>query len=256
VTTTDASPRSRRGTVVLEACQRDADFLRHSGATVLLDLDFVIRAATPAYVAVTGRCLDELRSVHVFDAFPDNPSTPEEQPTRRLAESVEEALRRHRVQLLPTTRYDIPDPRRPGRFVEKRWRIVSAPVYDGDTVIGARVRGVDLALVEEDLVKVLSEYGASLADADLRTEAGRRRLDALQAYLTMAEEHGRLAAEVAGLREAMKTRPVIDQAKGLIMADRRCTPDEAFRIIKKLSMDTNVRVADVAAALVYQAQRP
>jgi AmiR/NasT family two-component response regulator len=38
------------------------------------------------------------------------------------------------------------------------------------------------------------------------------------------------------------------------MADRKCSPDEAFEVIKQLSMDTNVRVADVAAALVYQAQ--
>jgi hypothetical protein len=61
-------------------------------------------------------------------------------------------------------------------------------------------------------------------------------------------------AEVRQLRRALRTRPTIDQAKGIIMADRRCTPTEAFDVLKKLSMDTNVPLADVAAALVYQAQ--
>ena len=35
------------------------------------------------------------------------------------------------------------------------------------------------------------------------------------------------------------------------MADRRCGADEAFEAIKRLSNDTNVRIADVAAAVIY-----
>lgn len=255
MTVVEPSRARRSATAALESRQRDPGFLREGGATVLLDTEFVIRAATPVYTEVTRRHLDELLSVNVFEAFPDNPLTPEERPTHRLAESVEQALRTERVQIMPAMRYELPDPRRPGRFVEKRWMIVSAPVHDGDDVIGASVRGVDLSVVEDRLVQVLSDYCECLADTDLRTAAARRRLDALHASLTMAEEHGRLAAEVAGLRRAMQTRPVIDQAKGIIMSDRRCSAEEAFTIIKKLSMDTNVRVADVAAALVYQAQQ-
>jgi response regulator NasT len=63
-----------------------------------------------------------------------------------------------------------------------------------------------------------------------------------------------MAREVTDLRRALQTRPTIDQAKGIIMADRRCTPEEAFELLKKLSMESNVRLADVAAAIVYQAQ--
>ena len=74
------------------------------------------------------------------------------------------------------------------------------------------------------------------------------------AFLALVESHEILATEVRDLRRVLDTRPTIDQAKGIIMADRRCGPDEAFAVLRKLSMDTNVRVADVAAALVYQAQ--
>ena len=40
------------------------------------------------------------------------------------------------------------------------------------------------------------------------------------------------------------------------MAERRCTPREAFAVLRKLSNDSNVRLADVALALVYKAQSP
>ena len=81
----------------------------------------MIRAANPAYTASTERGLDELLLVNVFDAFPDNPQAPEEQSTQRLAESVEAAFETGETQYMPPLRYDIPDPRRPGTFIERHW---------------------------------------------------------------------------------------------------------------------------------------
>jgi AmiR/NasT family two-component response regulator len=57
------------------------------------------------------------------------------------------------------------------------------------------------------------------------------------------------------MQSAMEHRAVIEQAKGIIMADRRCGPDEAFAILSRLSQDTNRKVRDVASALVQNAQR-
>jgi AmiR/NasT family two-component response regulator len=65
-----------------------------------------------------------------------------------------------------------------------------------------------------------------------------------------------MAAEVMHLRRALTSRATIDQAKGIIMAERRCTPEAAFDLLARLSQDTHVRVVDVAAALVYKAQAP
>ena len=53
----------------------------------------------------------------------------------------------------------------------------------------------------------------------------------------------------------MDNRAVIEQAKGIIMGDRRCTPDQAFAILAKLSQDTNRKLRDVASALVENAHR-
>ncbi|AGZ41213.1 GAF and ANTAR domain-containing protein [Actinoplanes friuliensis] len=55
------------------------------------------------------------------------------------------------------------------------------------------------------------------------------------------------------MQAAMEHRAVIEQAKGIIMASRHCTADEAFKILSKLSQDTNRKLRDVAAALVEQA---
>ena len=64
------------------------------------------------------------------------------------------------------------------------------------------------------------------------------------------------AREVGQLREALESRATIEQAKGIVMARRASTPDDAFRELVRLSNESNVRLADVAKALVYQVQHP
>jgi GAF domain-containing protein len=55
---------------------------------------------------------------------------------------------------------------------------------------------------------------------------------------------------VRHLQAAMENRAVIEQAKGIIMAERRCSADEAFAVLTRISQDSNRKVRDVAAALV------
>ena len=64
-----------------------------------------------------------------------------------------------------------------------------------------------------------------------------------------------LQKETQGLRTALTSRATIDEAKGMIMAERRCDADAAFQVLVNMSRDTNVPLKDVARALVYQAVR-
>ncbi|MEU4221386.1 GAF and ANTAR domain-containing protein [Actinoplanes sp. NPDC026623] len=57
------------------------------------------------------------------------------------------------------------------------------------------------------------------------------------------------------MQAAMESRAVIEQAKGIIMAERRCCADEAFLVLSKLSQDSNRKLREVAAALVAQASQ-
>ncbi|MGW4895962.1 SpoIIE family protein phosphatase [Kitasatospora sp. NPDC004240] len=66
----------------------------------------------------------------------------------------------------------------------------------------------------------------------------------------------RLRAEVEGLRRAMRSRAVIEQAKGLLTERLGCTPEEAFGHLVRLSQDTNRKLVDLAAGLLGTAAPP
>jgi hypothetical protein len=59
-----------------------------------------------------------------------------------------------------------------------------------------------------------------------------------------------LSDEVAGLRRAMETRAVIEQAKGVIVATTGCDPDTAFDLLCQQSQHENRKLAVIAAELV------
>ena len=52
------------------------------------------------------------------------------------------------------------------------------------------------------------------------------------------------------MREAIASRAVIEQAKGVLMAERRCGPDEAFDLLVGASQRSNVKLREVAQKVV------
>ena len=62
-------------------------------------------------------------------------------------------------------------------------------------------------------------------------------------------------SEAEQLREAMRTRAVIEQAKGMIMTREHCTPDEAFALLSRISQHRNVKLHRVAQAIVEATQK-
>ncbi|WP_247827473.1 ANTAR domain-containing protein [Arthrobacter antioxidans] len=83
----------------------------------------------------------------------------------------------------------------------------------------------------------------SIAEAvQLATEASKfLRLAVRVAHLTDTGEH---------LRAAMNSRTTIDVAAGIIMGQNRCSHDAAITILKAASSGRNMKLADVAAAVV------
>jgi AmiR/NasT family two-component response regulator len=55
------------------------------------------------------------------------------------------------------------------------------------------------------------------------------------------------------MRATLESRAIIEQAKGIIMGQRRCTAEEAFALLSKVSQDSNCKLRDVASALVAEA---
>jgi hypothetical protein len=52
------------------------------------------------------------------------------------------------------------------------------------------------------------------------------------------------------LEQALVSRSTIDQALGVLMAQNKCTPDEAFGILRRASQNRNVKLRDVAAMII------
>jgi AmiR/NasT family two-component response regulator len=52
------------------------------------------------------------------------------------------------------------------------------------------------------------------------------------------------------MRAAMATRAVIDQAIGVVMAQNRCGPDDAFAILRRASQNRNQKLRDLAREMV------
>jgi hypothetical protein len=67
------------------------------------------------------------------------------------------------------------------------------------------------------------------------------------------EELARIKQENAHLNEALRSRTVIGQATGLLMATLDLSPDEAFAELTKMSSHANRKVRDVAATVVAAA---
>ncbi|HET6909569.1 MAG TPA: ANTAR domain-containing protein [Mycobacteriales bacterium] len=62
--------------------------------------------------------------------------------------------------------------------------------------------------------------------------------------------------ELSGLRTAMQTRGVIEQAKGMLMHEQRCKAEEAFSVLVRLSQTSHRKLVDVAESLVATWSKP
>ena len=64
-----------------------------------------------------------------------------------------------------------------------------------------------------------------------------------------------LQAENAQLKQALEGRAAIEQAKGMLMAQYRCSPDRAFEMLVALSRSEQRKVREIAAEIVEGGER-
>jgi hypothetical protein len=82
---------------------------------------------------------------------------------------------------------------------------------------------------------------------------GKKR--ALEEYVAFLEEQvGIDAVREDRLTKAVRRRDLIGQAKGILMEREGCTGDEAFRLLRAMSLQLNRRTLEVAAAIVKEAE--
>ena len=105
--------------------------------------------------------------------------------------------------------------------------------------------------VGDEILGVLNIYSR---DADAFRASGMRVIELLAeaagAVIHHVAEEEQLRELTAQLEEAMRSREVIEQAKGVLMSQYRCSSAEAFARLAKVSQDRNVRIREIAQALI------
>jgi len=74
------------------------------------------------------------------------------------------------------------------------------------------------------------------------------------AMLANATAYGQAKRTASQLKDAVVTRPVVDQAKGILMHAYGCDADEALRRLRQESQRRHVKVTEVAAQIVAAAK--
>ncbi|HKU30858.1 GAF and ANTAR domain-containing protein [Arthrobacter sp. NyZ413] len=110
------------------------------------------------------------------------------------------------------------------------------PLVDGTSRAGLNIYSEQPNTFDEAAVQRASDY-AQQASKGLR-------------LAIMIAQHSETAAN---LRAAMESRTVIDVATGIIVAQNRCTQAEALDVLKKASSNRNIKLRDIAAAVVESA---
>jgi GAF domain-containing protein len=132
-------------------------------------------------------------------------------------------------------------------IVEKRWpdftnsalycgvqSLLCCPLKEGDRIVGS------LSFYSSDE----GTFGGPV------TEIAQQFAGMAGVFLTNARSYEASTALAVQLNEALSSRAVIDQAKGILMATEGITADQAFDKIKSLSQHTNVKVRELCQRLV------
>ncbi|HKA95235.1 MAG TPA: ANTAR domain-containing protein [Streptosporangiaceae bacterium] len=84
------------------------------------------------------------------------------------------------------------------------------------------------------------------------SEAARARARATRGQVHRGRSHREKLHDsaFARLRARMESMPVIEQAKGILMAQLSCGPEEAFDLLRQVSQRTNIKLHVLAALIV------
>lgn len=135
---------------------------------------------------------------------------------------------------------------------ERRW-----PDWTAEAVKQGACSSLSIPLpLQPEVFTALNIYSA---DQDAFDEGSVEIGESFASYaaVTLLNTHLYEGQSVAArqLREAMESRAVIEQAKGILMGERRCNAQQAFDLLVKLSQSSNRKLRDVAQTLVDQADQ-
>ncbi|MDP5315690.1 MULTISPECIES: PP2C family protein-serine/threonine phosphatase [Streptomyces] len=183
----------------------EAVFQALPAAAALLTTDLVYADVNEAYLRASGRTRSQIVGRYMFDVFPDNPSDPAASGTRNLQASLLRVAATGERDAMALQRYDVEDPDRPGRWEERYWSPVNAPVVDADGRVALVLHRV------EEVTELLRARGGRFGGEDrtraLEAELYTRARELQEVNERLRRAHAREREVALSLQSAMLPAP-------------------------------------------------
>jgi response regulator NasT len=100
----------------------------------------------------------------------------------------------------------------------------------------------------EDIIEAAVQVGVSAFIVD--GFSAERLQHLLSVAIARHRKFHSLKQELDKTRENLASRKLIEKAKGLIMRQRKCSEEDAYNALRKLAMDRNQKLVDVAKNVI------
>lgn len=107
-----------------------------------------------------------------------------------------------------------------------------------------------------EIIGVLNVFGGGFPISDSEIELGQSLADMATISILQQRTTRRAELEAEQLQQALTTRVIIEQAKGVLAEFGSVDMDDAFSAVRAYARNHNLKLADVAAALVNRSLRP
>jgi len=185
---------------------------------LLIDTDFILIGANPAYLRSTGRTADDIVGKYIFDAFPANPSDPESTNLNEVRTSIELAIATRQPHTSALLRYAVPVETPAGTVFDQRyWSAIHTPVFDD---------GGAVAFVAQNAIDVTDLYRFDAATRKYYLKQDARAVPDV-APMDRPQMHEAMTRILSAERSQLQV--LFDQAPGFIAVLQG--PDHILEIV-------------------------
>jgi response regulator NasT len=117
--------------------------------------------------------------------------------------------------------------------------------------------------VRRPVAMFVDQSDASMIEAAVEAGVGAYVIDGLRKErvkpimdmcISRFNAFSKLRDELDRTRGALEERKLVDRAKGILMKQRRIGEDEAYALLRKAAMDSNLRLGEVAQSIITAAK--
>ena len=111
-------------------------------------------------------------------------------------------------------------------------------------------RAIVLFTDDDDALKMQQAMRAGVTSYVVKGIAPERIKPILQVAMLRFAEHQALKQDLATAQNQLAERKLIERAKGIVMQQKNLNENAAYNLLRKMAMERNVKLADIAAQVM------